>query len=49
MNETIAERLRPGAQETQRCALDITVAPLTFADWAQGAAVAGIQHVLGAP
>ncbi|WP_249998291.1 ROK family transcriptional regulator [Actinoplanes sp. M2I2] len=46
--ETVAERLRPGPQETQRCKLDITVAPSTFQDWARGAAVTGIQHVLGA-
>ncbi|MCY1143692.1 ROK family protein [Actinoplanes sp. Pm04-4] len=49
MNEVITDRLRPGPQETQRCTLDISVAPLTFEDWAQGAAVAGIQSVLGAP
>ena len=48
MAETVAERLRPGPRETQRCSLDITVAPSTFGDWAQGAAVTGIQHVLGA-
>ncbi|GLL02259.1 ROK family protein [Dactylosporangium matsuzakiense] len=45
---TIAERLRPGPDESQRCRLDITTAPLTFTDWARGAAVTGIQHVLGA-
>jgi len=48
MAEAVAERLRPGPSETQRCSLDITVAPLSFSDWAQGAAVAGIQAVLGA-
>ncbi|MGK5681460.1 ROK family protein [Actinoplanes sp. URMC 104] len=48
MAEAVADRLRPGPRETQRCSLDITVAPLTFSDWAQGAAVAGIQAVLGA-
>jgi hypothetical protein len=48
MNETVADRLRPGPRETQRCSLEITVAPSTFQDWAQGAAVTGIQHVLGA-
>ena len=48
MDETIADRLRPGPQEVQRCALEIATTPLTFNDWARGAAVAGIQHVLGA-
>lgn len=48
MAETVADRLRPGPHETQRCRLDITVTPYTFNDWAQGAAVTGIQHVLGA-
>ncbi|MET0417339.1 MAG: ROK family transcriptional regulator [Actinoplanes sp.] len=48
MTETINERLRPGPDETQRCALDITAANLTFTDWARGAAVAGVQNVLGA-
>jgi predicted NBD/HSP70 family sugar kinase len=48
MNDVIAERLRPGPDETQRCTLDITTAPLTFNDWARGAAVVGIQNVLGA-
>ncbi|WP_433303619.1 ROK family transcriptional regulator [Actinoplanes sp. CA-030573] len=47
MTETIAERLRPGPREVQRCDLEIVTTPLTFADWARGAAVAGIQHVLG--
>ena len=48
MQETIDDRLRPGPLETQRCTLDLVTAPLTFTDWARGAAVAGIQHVLGA-
>jgi predicted NBD/HSP70 family sugar kinase len=48
MSATVADRLRPGPQETQRCGLDITVAPLTFIDWAQGAAAVSIQNVLGA-
>jgi predicted NBD/HSP70 family sugar kinase len=48
MNQTIADRLRPGPEETQRCSLDIIATPLTFNDWARGAAVAGIQNVLGA-
>jgi predicted NBD/HSP70 family sugar kinase len=47
MDEVIAERLRPGPQEVQRCALDIVTTPLTFTDWARGAAVVGIQNVLG--
>ena len=48
MNEAIADRLRPGPEETQRCALDIITTSLTFTDWARGAAVVGIQSVLGA-
>ncbi|MEU4243506.1 ROK family protein [Actinoplanes sp. NPDC026619] len=47
LNETIADRLRPGAFEVQRCALDVVTTPLTFTDWARGAAVAGVQNVLG--
>ena len=47
MAETIAERLRPGESEVQRCSLDLITTPLTFTDWARGAAVAGIQNVLG--
>lgn len=47
MVEVIAERLRPGPRESQRCTLDVTTAPLTFTDWARGAAVVGIQNVLG--
>jgi predicted NBD/HSP70 family sugar kinase len=49
LTETIAERLRPGPHEVQRCVLDVLTTPLTFNDWARGAAVAGIQHVLGGP
>ncbi|WP_158647599.1 ROK family transcriptional regulator [Actinoplanes sp. ATCC 53533] len=48
MNDVIADRLRPGRDETQRCALDIITTPLTFNDWARGAAVVGIQNALGA-
>ncbi len=48
MNEAIADRLRPGPKEVQRCALDIITTPLSFNDWARGAAVVGIQNVLGA-
>jgi predicted NBD/HSP70 family sugar kinase len=47
MAAVIADRLRPGPQEVQRCALDIVTTPLTFTDWARGAAVVGIQNVLG--
>jgi len=47
MDQTIADRLRPGPYEVQRCALEIVTTPLTFTDWARGAAVVGIQHVLG--
>jgi hypothetical protein len=35
-------------EEAQRCVLDISTEPLTFLDWAGGAAVTGVQHVLGA-
>ena len=48
LQETIDDRLRPGRLETQRCTLELITTPLTFIDWARGAAVAGIQHVLGA-
>ena len=48
MAATIAERLRPGPEETQRCELDVSTAPLTFTAWARGAAVTGVQYVLGA-
>ncbi len=48
LQETIDDRLRPGPLETQRCTIDLLTTPLTFTDWARGAAVAGIQHVLGA-
>src|SRR5689334_19195121 len=42
MTNAIADRLRPGPDESQRCALDIITTPLTFNDWARGAAVVGI-------
>jgi predicted NBD/HSP70 family sugar kinase len=48
MDRAIADRLRPGPEETQRCTLDIITTPLTFIDWARGAAVVGIQNALGA-
>ncbi|TDW23259.1 ROK family transcriptional regulator [Kribbella kalugense] len=48
LQAAIDDRLRPGPLETQRCALEVVATPLTFTDWARGAAVAGIQHVLGA-
>ncbi|MFC7533197.1 ROK family protein [Actinoplanes sp. GCM10030250] len=48
MDEVIADRLRPGPDEAQRCVLDLITTPLTFNDWARGAAVAGIQNILGA-
>jgi len=48
LQAAIDDRLRPGPFETQRCTLDLLTTPLTFTDWARGAAVAGIQHVLGA-
>lgn len=45
---TLADRLRPGPDETQQCALEVTTAPLTFGDWARGAAAVSLQHNLGA-
>jgi predicted NBD/HSP70 family sugar kinase len=48
MADVVADRLRPGPDEVQRCTLDITTATLTFNDWARGAAVVGVQNVLGA-
>lgn len=48
MRAVVAERLRPGPRESQRCALEVTASPLTFTDWARGAAVVAVQGVLGA-
>ncbi len=48
ITEAVAYRLRPGPDETQRCVLEISTAPLSFNDWARGAAVVSIQNVLGA-
>lgn len=47
MTDVIADRLRPGPDESQRCALEIVTTQLTFDDWAHGAAVVGIQNALG--
>jgi hypothetical protein len=47
MTETLAERLRDSPGHA-RCSIDISTDPLTFVDWARGAAVVSIQHVLGA-
>ena len=47
MAATLAERLRDGPGH-ERCELDVSTAPLTFTDWARGAAVISVQHVLGA-
>jgi predicted NBD/HSP70 family sugar kinase len=47
LNEVIADRLRPGPREVQRCELTILTTPLTFTDWARGAAVTGTQYALG--
>lgn len=46
--DTLAQRLRKGPGAAQRCTLDVSTEPLTFTDWARGAAVVGIQHLLGA-
>lgn len=48
MTGVVAERLRPGPAEAPHEPLDISTEPLTFDDWARGAAVTGIQYVLGA-
>ncbi len=48
MRETLDERLRDGHGLAQHCTLDISAEPLTFTDWARGAALVSIQHVLGA-
>lgn len=48
MNEIIADRLRPAPTEAQRCTLEISTAPLSFIDWARGAAVTATQFILGA-
>lgn len=48
MSQVVADRLRPGPGEEQRCALEIVPTELAFKDWARGAAVVGIQAVLGA-
>ncbi len=45
---TLEDRLRPGPLEAQRCELDVSTAPLTFVDWARGAAIVSLQHSLGA-
>ena len=47
LNEVIADRLRPGPREAQRCEVMILTTPLTFTDWARGAAVTGTQYALG--
>jgi predicted NBD/HSP70 family sugar kinase len=47
MADTLAERLRDGPGHA-RCSIDISTDPLTFVDWARGAAVVSVQHVLGA-
>lgn len=45
---TLADRLRRDAGAGQECELDVSTAPLTFVDWARGAAVTGVQQTLGA-
>jgi predicted NBD/HSP70 family sugar kinase len=47
LNEVIADRLRPGPREVQRFELTILTTPLSFTDWARGAAVTGTQYALG--
>jgi len=48
LQKVVADRLRPGQGESMHCDLDLSTEPLTFTDWARGAAVTGIQHALGA-
>ncbi len=48
MQATLTDRLRDGHGLAQRCRLDISAEPLTFTDWARGAALVSVQHVLGA-
>jgi predicted NBD/HSP70 family sugar kinase len=47
LTATVTERLR---DETggPRCDLELSTEPLTFTDWARGAAVVGIQRLIGA-
>jgi hypothetical protein len=47
MTDTIDERLQDSPGHA-RCSIDISTDPLTFVDWARGAAVVSVQHVLGA-
>ncbi len=46
--QTLADRLRLDDAGTTRVGLEISTEPLGFADWARGAAVTGIQAILGA-
>lgn len=46
MRETIADRMRSGPGNTAAYELDVTVEPLTFEDWARGAAVTAGQFAL---
>ena len=44
---TLDDRLRDESGSA-RLQLDLSVEPSGFTDWARGAAVVGIQHILGA-
>lgn len=46
-NETLEARLRDETGK-HRLELDVSLEPSGFTDWARGAAVVGIQHILGA-
>lgn len=46
MQEAINDRMRTGPGNTADYALDVSIEPLTFQDWAQGAAVTGVQFAL---
>lgn len=47
-NSVIAARLKDDTVNAAHFELTITTEPLTFVDWARGAAVTGIQYALGA-
>jgi predicted NBD/HSP70 family sugar kinase len=46
MQAAIDERMRTGPGNTAHYTLDISIETLSFQDWAQGAAVTGVQFVL---
>jgi predicted NBD/HSP70 family sugar kinase len=46
MRETIADRMQSGPGNTATYELDVSIEPLTFEDWARGAAVTASQFAL---